>query len=204
MTPSSGPWAATGRQPGVRDGTAVRPGGAQATSELRPRLAELPFGPRALFELLGFELGREALSLDYTGFGWARPARLWLQGAGPVQVVEQPLVLALHSADDGPALASDILLELVLSDDTGGAVATPLSRFLQVWLPRLPAHGPVVLALCNPHRAALPALPGGRALWYAHGDVDSWLDAPTGPLQGEDELRAQGHFRLSAASWHRV
>lgn len=175
-------------------------------------LAELPFLERPLFELLGFDLGREALQLDYTGFGWAQPTRLHLEStsSGHVQVVESPLVLALHSSDHGPALPNDILLELVLSepqggqaDDTTAAVATPLSRFLSAWLPRLPGEGPVVLALCNPHRAALPALAGARPLWYASGDVDSWLDSPASPasLVGPQEQRAGGQFRLSAEAW---
>jgi hypothetical protein len=173
-----------------------------------PRLAELPFRRRPLFELLGFELGREVLDLSYTGFGWAEPPRITLESAPGatgqvhVQVIEEPLLLALHSADDAPPLAGDILLELVLGDDY--SVATPLSRFLAEWLPRLPAHKPVVLALCNPHRAALAGLPVGRALWYGLGDVDSWLDATDEPLRGAEEERAGGRFRLTAEAWRRA
>lgn len=179
-----------------------------ATPPTVPRLAELPFRRRPLFELLGFELGREALDLSYTGFGWAEPQRIALEstfdapGRVPVQVIEEPLLLALHSADDAPPLAGDILLELVLGHNR--SVATPLSRFLAEWLPRLPAHKPVVLALCNPHRAALAGLPGGRALWHGLGDVDSWLDATEEPLRGVEEERAGGRFRLTAEAWRRA
>lgn len=181
-----------------------------------PRLSELPFRRRPLFELLGFEFGRELLDLDYTGFGWAEPQRISLQSSRPSslqpieepideqieQQIEEPLLLALHSADDAPPLGHDILLELVLGQDR--SVATPLSRFLAEWLPRLPAHRPVVLALCNPQRAVLPPLPGGRELWFGMGDVDSWLDATDEPLRGAEEQRAGGRFRLSAEVWRRA
>ncbi len=183
-----------------------------AASPVVPRLAELPFRRSPLFDLLGFELGREALDLDYTGFGWAEPPRITLESTGQasldgrglvaVRVIEEPLLLALHSAEDAPPMAGDILLELVLGQER--SVATPLSRFLAEWLPRLPAHKPVVLALCNPQRATLPPLPGGRELWYGLGDVDSWLDATDEPLHGSEEQRAGGRFRLTAEAWRRA
>lgn len=175
-----------------------------ASPPVVPRLAELPFRRLPLFDLLGFDLAREALDLSYTGFGWAEPAHITLESTREAsrQVIEQPLLLALHSADDAPELAGDLLLELVLGEDR--AVATPLSRFLAEWLPRLPAHKPVVLALCNPHRATLAPLPGGRALWYGLGDVDSWLDATDEPLRGSEHERRDGRFRLTAEAWRRA
>lgn len=188
-----------------------------ASAPAVPRLAELPFRRLPLFDLLGFELGREALDLDYTGFGWAEAPRITLESTGlashgpsqvpAAQVVEEPLVLALHSADDAPAKAGDLLIELVLGQDR--SVATWLSRFLAEWLPRLPAHKPVVLALCNPRRVTLPPLPAGRDLWYGLGDVDSWLDATDEPSRGSHghdlhDPRANGRFRLTAEAWRRA
>jgi hypothetical protein len=195
-------------------------------------ILELPFHERPLLPLLGFDPAglRESLDLDYTGFGWCRPARLWLQSTGEgaaaaqrpggaVREVRRPLVLGLHSADDGPALADDVVLEFRLDD--GAAVAAPLSRFLARWLPLLDAargaasprraqaeEEPVVLALCNPHRARLraPAAIGARPLYYALGDVDSWLDPADDPaaLWGEEEQAAGGRIRLAAPAWRRA
>lgn len=178
---------------------------------------ELPFERRPLFSLLGFDLERtrEVVSLEYTGYGWCRPARLWLHETrdGSSRCVEEPLVLALHSADDGPALAGDILLEFAL--DRLAPVQAPLSLFLSRWLPRLleelgeatggEAAGPIVLAMCNPHRVTLaqPATAGGRPVYYALGDVDSWLDLDEpAALRGPDEEEAGGRMRLCADQWH--
>jgi hypothetical protein len=194
-------------------------------------ILELPFHEWPALELLGFdpEGRREAVNTEDTRFGWCRPSRVWLhataadgRGAGdgvapgPALVeVRRPLVLALHSADDGPALADDVVLEFALAD---GAVAAPLSLFLERWLPRLAAEhrqrcgaadaAPIVLALCNPHRARLaaPAAAAGRALFYAAGDVDSWLDpvATPGMLEGAEEEEARARIRLAAAAWRRA
>jgi hypothetical protein len=180
---------------------------------------ELPFARQPLFPLLGFDLERkrEVVSLEYTGYGWCRPARLWLHATreGRSVCVEEPLVLALHSADDGPALAGDILLEFALAGQA--PVAAPLSLFLARWLPRLlgelgeagdaagAAGRPIVLALCNPHRAELarPEAAAGRPVHYALGDVDSWLDLEEpAALRGPDEKEAGGRMRLCADQWH--
>lgn len=174
-------------------------------------ILELPFHERPAFELLGFDPTgqRTALNLEDTSFGWCRPDAIWLDAAGaPAGLVEvrRPLLLALHSADDGPALPGDIVLEFVLAD--GAAVAAPLSRFLERWLPRLPGEGgeggaarPIVLALCNPHRAQLaaPAAAAGRPVHYALGDVDAWLD-----LDGPDGAALAGRIRLAAPAWRRA
>lgn len=167
-------------------------------------LAELPLRELGVFELLGFDRERRELDLGYAGYGWARPARVVLSGRGQRVEVPRPVVIALHAADDGPALAGDVLLELPVGADA--SVATPLSRLLAVWLPRLPSDGPVVLALCNPHRVTLPPLPGGRPLWYGLGAVDSWLDEPglDRVLLGDEEHAAGGVFRLDAERWRRA
>jgi hypothetical protein len=166
-------------------------------------IAELPFVRRPLFDLLGFDQEREVLDVDYAGFGWAIPPRLWLQGEDGQEEVTAPLLLALHSADDGRPLAEDIELDFQLDDlEPGRTVITTLSRFLDSWLPRLPATEAVVLALCNPHHARLtaPRAAGDRRVHYAIGSVDSWLDE-CDELLGEDERQAQGRFRLTAAQW---
>ena len=162
-------------------------------------ILELPFREGAALDVLGFADGRDAVDTEYAGFGWTRVDRLWLEdAAGGLIEVERPLVLALHAADDGPALADDVLLEFDLREAArsgaadelavGNAVTARLSLFLQKWLPRLPAATEVVLALCNPHRARLAGPPGIR---YALGNVDSWLDEH----DGGDRLR------LSADTW---
>lgn len=145
---------------------------------------DLPFREGPPLDVLGFADGRDTVDTDYAGFGWTRVDRLWLEDATGARVaIERPLVLALHAADDGPALPDDVLLEFDLTATAGdgdgraetgtSAVTVRLSTFLQKWLPRLPAGDEVVLALCNPHRARLAGPPGVR---YALGNVDSWLD----------------------------
>jgi hypothetical protein len=94
-------------------------------------------------------------------------------------------VLALHAADDGPALPADILLEFALP---GRPVTALLSAFLARWRPLLPPAPAIVLALCNPHRARLAGPPG---VHYALGAVDSWLD------RDDDGER----LRLAADTW---
>ena len=149
-------------------------------------ILELPFREGAPLDVLGFADGRDAVDTEYAGFGWTRLDRVWLsEGAGALVEVARPLVLALHAADDGPALADDVLLEFALP---GQAVTARLSTFLERWLPRLPAAGEVVLALCNPHRARLAGPPRVR---YALGSVVSWLD------EHDDGDR----LRLAADTW---
>lgn len=153
------------------------------------RIAELPVRERPVLELLGFSGDRAELDRDYAGYGWARVPRVWLADGGGslderaarARPVDDALVLALHSPDDGEPLAGDIELELELPAGTPlpagspvPAVSVLLSRFLEIWLPRLPDAATVVLALCNPHRAILR--PAGRPLRYALGDVEAWLD----------------------------
>lgn len=162
--------------------------GAPVEAGPGPRsILDLPFAEGDPRDVLGIG-DDDTLDLDYAGSGWTRVDRLWLEDARGVRVVEDALVLALHSADDGPARPDDVLLELALPD---GAVTVWLSAFLARWLPRLPPAPALVLALCNPHRAVLAAPPG---VHHALGPVDSWLDLdPRG-----DRLR------LTADTWRQV
>jgi hypothetical protein len=144
------------------------------------RVADLPFRERPLLELLNLDGDRDEPDADYAGYGWARAGHLWLATErGAPQRVDDALVLALHTADDAEAMRDDIDLEFELPDRR--PVAVLASLFLAVWLPKLPRDPTaVVLALCNPHRARLlpPAVAPGP-VWYAHGDVTSWIDRAT-------------------------
>jgi len=159
-------------------------------------IGDLPFVERPIAALLGIDGERETIDVDYTGYGWARVDRIWLATGGRLTRVDDALVLALHSADDGEALADDVELEFVLP--AAGSVAALLSSFLTRWLPRLPAAPAIVLAMCNPHHARLAAVAaaGGRPVHYGRGDVDAWLDP--GADQGRDRLR------LVADAWERA
>lgn len=156
-------------------------------------ILELPFLERAPLDLLGFAGDRATIDPDYAGFGWARLGQLWLDEGGIASVdggtdpVEGALVLALHGADDGEVLPGDVELEFALGNSVASVL---LSAFLDRWLPRLPEAGAIVLAMCNPHHARLPAR--ARPLYYALGPVDAWCDPP------DDRLR------LTAARWLRA
>jgi hypothetical protein len=184
-------------------------------------LAELPFErdePRALLGLVPGTDGewRSEPDHDYGRFGWAEVEGLVLEGDdGARRRVGPALVLALHSTDEPSPDDGVIELELELHDvaddaraDAGDdasedvepaeplVIRAPLDRFLDVWLPRLPASaGHVVLALCNPLHLdpARPASLGPRNLHYAYGDVLSWLD------HHEDRPAS---IRLRAHAWH--
>lgn len=141
-------------------------------------IAELPFVEGEVLEVLGLtDAERATVDTDYVGFGWARAAQVWLADGEDADgvAVDDALLVAVHAADDGAALVDDVELEFALD---GVAVVTPLSRFLDVWLPRLPATAAIVLVTCNPHRAVLarPRAVGDRSVWYGLGAVDSWLD----------------------------
>jgi hypothetical protein len=136
-------------------------------------VADLPFRERPLLELLNLDADRDEPDHDYAGYGWARAEHLWLATDEGARPVDDALVLAVHTADDAEALPADIELEFELPDHA--PVAVLASLFLAVWLPKLPRDASsIVLALCNPHRATLRA-----PLWYAHGDVTSWIDRAT-------------------------
>jgi hypothetical protein len=59
-------------------------------------------------------------------------------------------------------------------------VTVPLSRFLDVWLPKIatPEDRAIVVALCNPRHVpvARPAAAGSAVFLYGLGDVDSSRD----------------------------
>lgn len=141
-------------------------------------IAELPFREALPDDLLGIDWARpDALDEDHTGFGWGHVPRLTLAASltRDEVLLEDPLVLALHSADR-PAEAdrgAPFDLELVVA---GERLHLPLERFLAVWLPRLPPSTDIVLAVCNPTGYPIPRPPGLPAmtrLWVPTGDVDS-------------------------------
>jgi hypothetical protein len=140
-------------------------------------IADLPFVERDAHELLA--LDRDEPDPDYAGYGWARVREIWLESALGAHPVADAVVVAIHSADDAEPVVGDIELEFEVP---GGAVSVLLSAFLDRWLPRLPPDGPVVLAVCNDHGAAIPHR-DGRLLWYPVGPVEAWLDVDTGRIR---------------------
>ena len=139
-------------------------------------IGELPFVEGEALEVLGLaDAARTTVDTDYVGFGWARAAQVWLADGDGGVCVDDALLVAVHAADEGAALPDDVELQFALD---AAVVVAPLSRFLDVWLPRLPATAAIVLVACNPHRASLarPVAAGDRAVWYGLGAVDSWLD----------------------------
>ena len=131
-------------------------------------ILELPFHERPVLEVLNLDEDRDQPDRNYAGYGWARVDQIWLDDL----VVADALVLALHAADDGPAMAEDVVLEFELPDGTSKQVHA--SRFLDKWLPQLPQASAIVLALCNWHHATLPRPPAATVpLYYATGDVES-------------------------------
>jgi hypothetical protein len=150
-------------------------------------IAELPFHERPLIELLNLDDERDAPSRDYAGFGWARASRVYLDDGKP-RAVDNALIVAVHAADDAEALSDDIDLAFELPD---GNVRVLLSKFLSVWLPKLPPAETIVLVACNPHRAKLRSTASAATIHYGLGDVASWLDP---------QDRA-AHIRLTAETW---
>lgn len=155
-------------------------------------VADLPFRERPVLELLNLAGDRDAPDEDYSGYGWARAPRVWLVDADGARsrAVDDALLLALHCPDDGERLERDVELYFELPGE--GPVTVLASTFFEHWLPRLPEGTPIVLALCNPHRASLslPASPGSaaapRPVHFAHGEVESWLSTEDAAI----ELRA--------------
>lgn len=153
---------------------------------------DLPFIERPALEVLHFDDDRVDVDRQYAGFGWTRVDRIWLgsKQGGELVAVDDALVLALHSADDGAAHPDDVDLEFELP---GGSVIVSLALFLSRWLPRLPDASAIVLAMCNPHHATIH-IPTTRPLWYPTGDAESWIDDAN---DGRIELLADG-------TWARV
>jgi hypothetical protein len=160
------------------------------------KIADLPFHERSVVDLLNLAQYRELPDHDYAGYGWALAPRLVLveeakhaKRGGPDtepialvdegRVVKDSLLVAVHTADDAPAIANDLQLEF---DVTGGPVAVMASKFLATWLPKLPKANTIVLCVCNPHHATLAKIDAGRTLWLPMGDVHSWRDQDNGDI----------------------
>lgn len=164
-------------------------------------IAELPFHERPVLALLNLTDDRPAPVHDYAGYGWARVDRLWLVAPETAaRPVDDALLLALHCPDDAEELADDVELYFELPGELPGeasaapAVTVLASAFFARWLPRLPQDASaIVLALCNPHGAAL-VRPASTALPVHHalGDVESW------------QARDDGRIELRAPSWRVV
>lgn len=156
-------------------------------------IAELPFRELPVIELLALNRGGD---LEYAGYGWAKLDELWLSvDRRPLRRLDDVLVIAVHASDDGPALADDVELTFELPGDDGGGdppkVRVLASAFLARWLPVLPQVPVIVLAMCNPHRAALPQIAEvSAAVHYGLGDVHAWQDGDRG-----------GRIRLHAEDW---
>lgn len=142
-------------------------------------IAEIPFHEQPPLELLSLTSRRDSPLLDDTRFGWARVDELWLEDERGAFVVPDALVLAVHAAEEPRALAGDVDLEFFVEEVAKDySVTVLLSKFLDVWLPRVGAGAEhIVLAMCNPHGATLrqPAAAGATPVLYATGDVDSYL-----------------------------
>jgi hypothetical protein len=158
-------------------------------------IAEIPLPRMEARVLLGLESARVQPDLAFDRHGWTRVPRLVLQGRRARTELRDPLVLALHSADEPSPDPGELDLELRVRPDL--SVVAPLSAFLSAHVPALPLRDgdELVLALCNP-AGVVPRWPaGGRrvTVHYAIGDVLSWLDH-----DGSDEPPV---VRLSADAW---
>jgi hypothetical protein len=157
----------------------------------QPRILELPFVERPVIELLHLE-NPGPVDTEYAGYGWARVDRLWLETQRSMheEPIDDALVLAIHSADDGDPLPDDVDLEFELPGGQSFLVSAAL--FLERWLPRLPQDpAAIVLAMCNPFDATLRAQAIRAPIYFPYGAADAWL-VP-------DDLGPR--IRLSAPSW---
>jgi hypothetical protein len=137
------------------------------------KIADLPFHEKPIRELLALHRHhtREE-ALQYAGFGWTRADEIWLND----ELVSNVLIIAIHADDDGEPLPDDIELAFELDAKTGEGVQVLLSKFLEVWLPKLPSEHTIVLAVCNRFDAVLK-MPG-PPLRYPMGDAFActWSD----------------------------
>jgi hypothetical protein len=151
------------------------------------KIADIPFVERDAARLLALDVDRVSPDADYAGFGWTAVDEVVLTAPdrGDI-VVQRPVVVALHSADEQPDDGGlDLLFEV--GDQS---LVVGLAAFTPHMLARLPADRPIVLALCNPKRVAIAGRDAVTIHW-AHGDVTSWLDDPTGTPR----------LRLTARRW---
>ena len=146
-------------------------------------IGDLPFRERDPSELLNFRDDDDALDDDYYDYGYSRIDTVNLVELGatePLPPVRDALLLALHSADEPEYLEDDVELEFFVEEVADDySVTVLLSDFLARWLPRISGgERAIVLVLCNPHNAVLPAPASahGIPVHYAMGDVESWFD----------------------------
>jgi hypothetical protein len=145
-------------------------------------IGELPFAARGLHDLLHLGEERTDINWDYTGFGHARAGAIWLESAdGRQRRVDDALVLGLHNMEDGERLADDVELEFCIDEVAPGySVSALLSKFWEIWAPRLRGdERAIVLALCNPQAARLH-LPADVPVHYALGKVSAWHEPEAG------------------------
>jgi hypothetical protein len=64
-------------------------------------------------ELLALDRGGDP---DYAGFGWARVDQIYLSTGKRPRQLDDVLVVAVHSTDDGPAIPDDVELTFELPD----------------------------------------------------------------------------------------
>ena len=150
-------------------------------------IAEIPFVERDPLDLLNLAEYRDEVDSDYYEYGYTRVDSVSLVQRGdaePLPIVRDALILALHSADEGEFMAEDIELEFFAEEvEDDYSVTVLLSDFLSKWLPVVSGgERSIVLALCNPHRAtvARPEHYGDTPIYYAIGDVESFLDYTDG------------------------
>ncbi len=173
------------------------------TSPISPRrpigsIAEIPFAARDPLDLLNLSDDRDEPDPDYVGFGHCRVDEVVLEdGDGARIVVRDARIVALHSCDLGAARPDDIELEFFIDEVAPDySVRALLSTFLAARLEGLRGdERAIVLAMCNPHRAALGqvASAGATPVYYAVGDVESWLDP--------DDGTEKPCLRLLAEAW---
>jgi hypothetical protein len=162
-------------------------------------ISELPFKAWPPLALLNLEQHRDAPDLESTQFGFCRVGVIRLHGRaqGAPREVRDALVVAVHAADEAERLADDVELEFFVEEVAKDySVTVLLSAFLERWLPvAFTGEQAIVLAMCNPHAARVrrPKAAGRAPVYYADGDVDSWLDTDGGGRQ---------HIRLEAERWH--
>ena len=148
------------------------------------KILDIPFRERPIVELLALDRDEDP---EYAGYGWAKVDQLWLDAHAWRRRLEDVLVLAIHAADDADPRDDDIDLDFEID---GTIVASAdATAFVRQWLPKLPDAAHVVLVMCNPHRARLPAF--DRPVHYGIGDVRAWLDP------GD-------RIRLTADAWRMV
>lgn len=144
-------------------------------------IADIPFCYKEPLALLHLDEQRDEVDTEYEGCGYGRLDSIHLvsrDDGTEYHVVRDALVLALHSADDGEAFDDDIELEFFVPEVAEDySVTALLSTFLASRLPAIAGdERALVLALCNPHRATISRPQAGVPVYYALGDVDSYLE----------------------------